>query len=130
MFRRLALLPLVLGCSRPLVDVDTENSEVIQETPDSLLILPPYACRALHQLHEHDALRQSRALHARQTFSEQDPPPAHNYLGGLISHLNKHVLVRNWGVGMTLLSPTDEASQEAMMSCDSACRSGTRAGFA
>ena len=34
------LRPLVLGCSRPLiVGVDTESSEVVQETPHPLLFL-------------------------------------------------------------------------------------------
>ena len=36
MFRRLALFPLVLGCIRPLVGVDTESSEVIRQTTHPL----------------------------------------------------------------------------------------------
>ena len=33
LFCRSAPFPLVLGCSRPLVGVDAENSEIVQETP-------------------------------------------------------------------------------------------------
>ena len=69
MIRRLASFPLILGCSRPLVGADTETSEVVQETPDSLLFLPPYAGRTLHQFYEHYRLRQSRVVHARKIQS-------------------------------------------------------------
>ena len=33
LLRRLAPFPLALGCSRPLVSVDTESSDVVQEIP-------------------------------------------------------------------------------------------------
>ena len=33
--------PLVLGCGCPLVGLDTESSEVVQEALHSLLFLPP-----------------------------------------------------------------------------------------
>ena len=33
--------PLVLGCGRPLVGLDTESSEVVQKAPHPLLFLPP-----------------------------------------------------------------------------------------
>ena len=33
--------PLVLGCDRPLVGVDAETSEVVQETPHPFFLLPP-----------------------------------------------------------------------------------------
>ena len=41
LFRRLAPFPLVLGCSRPLVGVDAESSEVVQETSHRLFFLAP-----------------------------------------------------------------------------------------
>ena len=68
-------LPLVLGCSRPLVGVDAESSEV-KQTRCSLFFLTPHTARALHQNSEYHAHRQTRILHARHKSSEQDPPPA------------------------------------------------------
>ena len=41
LFCRSALFPFVLGCSRPLVGVDAESSEVVQETPHPLFSCPP-----------------------------------------------------------------------------------------
>ena len=41
LFRRSAPFPLVLGCSRPLVGVEAENSEVVSEAPHPLFLLPP-----------------------------------------------------------------------------------------
>ena len=41
LFRRLAPFPLVPGCSRPLVGVDTESFEVFQEAPYPLFLFPP-----------------------------------------------------------------------------------------
>ena len=76
LFCRPAPFPLVLGCSRSLVGVDAEGSEVVQETPHLLFFLPPHTARAPHQFSEHHALRQSRILHARHESREQDPPPA------------------------------------------------------
>ena len=38
-FRRPAQFPLVLDCSRPLVGVDAESSEVVQETPHPVFFL-------------------------------------------------------------------------------------------
>ena len=62
LFRRLAPFPLVLGCSRLLVSVDTESSEVAQEIPHPLFLLPPQGVHAPHQFSEHSALRQSLLL--------------------------------------------------------------------
>ena len=76
LFRRPTPFPLALGCSRLLVGVDAELSEVIQETPHPLVFLAPRAVRAPYQFSEHHALRQSRILHARHKPREQDPPPA------------------------------------------------------
>ena len=70
-------IPPILGCSRPLVGVDAENSEFVQEqTTHSLFFLTSHAARAPHQFSEHYALRQSRILHARHKSREQYPPPA------------------------------------------------------
>ena len=115
LFRRLASFTLVLDCCRPLVRVDTESSEVVPETPHSLFFLPPQAARAPHQISEHHALRQSRVLYARHKFLEQDPPPAHNGLDALTCRLDGGVQVGNRVVDAMVLSPTDEASQEAMV---------------
>ena len=49
LLRRSAPFPLVLGCSRPMVGVDAESSEVVQETPHPLFFLPPHAAHAHHQ---------------------------------------------------------------------------------
>ena len=57
LFRRLASFPLVLGCSHPLVDVDTESSELVQETPHPLFPLLPHAAHAPRQFSEQHALR-------------------------------------------------------------------------
>ena len=46
LFCRLAPFPLVLRCSsRRLVGVDTESSEVVQETPHSFFFLVPHVAR-------------------------------------------------------------------------------------
>ena len=37
--------PLVLGCDRPDVGVDAENSEVVQKTPHSFFLLYPRGIR-------------------------------------------------------------------------------------
>ena len=63
LFRRSAPFPLVLGCNRPLVGVDAEGSQVVQETPHLLVLLTPHTARAPYQLSEYHALRQSRILH-------------------------------------------------------------------
>ena len=81
MFRHLlcrsAPFPLVLGCSRPLVGVDAESSEAVQETPHLLFFsLVAHTARTPHHFSEHHALRQSRILHAHHKPREQDPPPA------------------------------------------------------
>ena len=73
---RSAPFPRVLGCSRPLVSVDAESSEVVQETPNPLFFLPPHTARAPHHFSEHHALWQSRILHARHKSREQNPPSA------------------------------------------------------
>ena len=76
LFHRPAPFPLVLGCSRLLVGVDAEGSEVVQETPHPLFFLAPHAARAPHQFSEHHALRKSRILHGRHKPRKQHPPPA------------------------------------------------------
>ena len=75
-FCRSAPFPLVLGCSRPLVAVDAESSEIVQETPHPLFFLAPHTARAPYHSSEHHALRQSRILHPRHKSRKLDPPPA------------------------------------------------------
>ena len=70
------LFPLVLGCSHPLVSVDAESSEVVQDTPHPHFFLAPHLARAPHQLSQHHALRQSCILHACHKSRKQDLPPA------------------------------------------------------
>ena len=112
LFRRLAPFPLVLGCSRPLVGVDTKSSEVVQETPYPLIFLPVYAARAPHQFSEHHSLRQSGVLHACHKSGEQDLPLAHNHLDALTSRLHEGVQIVYRAGGAVVLSSTDAASQE------------------
>ena len=76
LFCRSAPFPLVLGCSRLLVGVDAERSEIVQETPHPLFFLALHTARAPHHFSGHHALRQSRILHARHKSRKQDPPPA------------------------------------------------------
>ena len=75
-FRRSAQFPLILGCSWPLVGVDAESSEVVQETPHPLFFLASYTARSPHQFSENHALWESRILHARHKSRKQDPPSA------------------------------------------------------
>ena len=44
LFRRLATFPFTLGCSRPLIRVDPESSEVVQETPHVLTLFRAPLC--------------------------------------------------------------------------------------
>ena len=93
LFHRSAPFPLVLGCSRLLVGVDAESSEVVQETPHPLFFLAPHTARAPHQFSEHHALRQSRILHARhipQTMLAR-------YVGGVVLKKKK-----TWDLAYTL----------------------------
>ena len=116
LFCRLTPFPLVLGCSRSLFGVDNESSDMVQEKRHSLFSLALNAARAPHQFYEHHALRQSRVLHARHKSREQDPPPAHNRLDAIPSHLDKRVQIRNRVVGAIVASPTDAVSQEPEVS--------------
>ena len=98
--------PIFPDCSRPPVGVDTESSEIVQETPHSFFFLVSNAARAPHHFSGHHALRQSCVLHARHTSREQDPPPAHNRLDALTSRLhNKRVQIRNCVIGAIARSP-------------------------
>ena len=56
LFCRSAPFPLVLGCSRPLVGVDAESSEFVQETPHTLFFLAPCRARTPHYFSEHGNL--------------------------------------------------------------------------
>ena len=129
LFCRLAPPHLVLGCSRSLVGVDTESSEVVQETSHPFFFYPSTQLAPPTQFLGHHPLRQSRVLHARHKFREQDPPPAHNRLHALTPRFHERVQTENWMVGAVVLSPTDAAIQEAVVGSDSvACHSGTRTG--
>ena len=55
LFRRPAPFPLVLGCSCPLIGVDTEISEIVQETHHPIFSLAPHTARAPHQFSEYHA---------------------------------------------------------------------------
>ena len=127
--RRLAPFFLVPGCGCPLVGIDTERSEIVQETPHLLFFLAPNAAHASHQFSEHHTLRQCRVLHSRHKSREQDPPPAHNRLDTLTSRLHKRVQIRNRVVGAIVLSPTDTASSGSCGGLGAACRTGTCVGF-
>ena len=89
LFRRPASSPLILGCSRPLVGVDTESSGVVQETPHPLFLLSPHTARAPYHFSKHHVLRQSRILHARHEPREQDPPLAYSRPDAPTSYLDK-----------------------------------------
>ena len=62
----------------------------------------PYTARTLHQFSEHLPLWQSRIFHARHKSLKQDPP--------------NRVQIANQVVDAIVLSSTDAASQEAMVS--------------
>ena len=101
--------PLVLGCDRPLVGVDAENSEVVQETPDPFFLLPPRGGSTLHEFSEHHTFWQSCVLHARHSSREQDPPLAQRRLDALAPRLHKGFKVGDRVVGTSALSPSDTA---------------------
>ena len=107
--------PLVLGCNRPLVGVDAEDSEVVQKTPHPFFLLPPRGTRIPHVFPEHHALQQSRVLHARHKPSEQDTPLAQYRLDALAPRLHKGVEVGDRVVGAIALSSSDAAGQEAVV---------------
>ena len=115
LFRRPAPFPLVLGYSRPLVGVDAESSEVIQEKPHPLFFLAPHAVRVPHQFSKHHALWQSCILRACHKSREQDPLLAYSRLDALTSRLDKRVSIGNRVDGAIVLSPTDAASQQAVV---------------
>ena len=112
---RSAPFPFIQDCRRPLISVDAESSEVVQETPHPLFFLPPYTARILHHFSEHHALRQSRILQARHKSRKQDPPPASSRHDALTSRLYNRVQKGNRMVGAIVLSSTDAASQEPVV---------------
>ena len=107
--------PLVLGCDRPLVGVDAENSEVVQKTPHPFLLLFPRGPRNPHEFPEHHALRESRLLHARHKPRKRDPPLPQYRLDALAPHLHEGVEVGDRVVSAIVLSPSDAAGQEAVV---------------
>ena len=60
LIHRPASFPLVLGYSRPLVGVNADSSEIVQETPHLLFFLAPHTARGPHQFSKHHALQLSR----------------------------------------------------------------------
>ena len=106
---------LVLGCDRPLVGVDAENSEVVQETPHPHFLLPPRGDRNPHEFSEHRTLPQSRVLHARHKPRKKDPSLAQYRLDALAPRLHKGFEVEDRVVCALMLSPFDAAGQEAVV---------------
>ena len=101
-----------------MIGVDTESSKVVQQTPHPLFYLPPDAARApiISPNITLYTLRQSRVLDARHKSRWQDPPPALSRLNVLASLLHNGVqMIGNQEVGAVILSPTDAASQEAVV---------------
>ena len=82
---------------------------------NTLCFPTPNASRAPHQFSKHHVLWQSRVLHTRHRSREQNPPPVHNRLDALTSRLYKRVQIRFRVVGASVLSPTNAASQEAVV---------------
>ena len=103
--------PLLLGCDRPLVGVDAENSK----TPHPFFLLSPRGTRTPHEFPEHHALRQSRVFHAHHKPREQDPPLAQYRLDALAPRLHEGIEVGDRVVGAIVLSPSDTAGQEAVV---------------
>ena len=98
-----------MGCGRPLVGVDTQNSEVVQETPHPLFLLPSRGDRTPHNFPEHHVLRLSRVLHTRHKPREQDPPLAQYRLDSLAPRLHKGFEVGDRVVDASTFSPSDAA---------------------
>ena len=107
--------PLVLGCDRPLVVVDAENSEVVQETPHPFFLLPPRGDRIPHEFSDHHAFRQSCVLHAHHRPREQDPLLAQYRLDALAPRHHKGFEVGDRVVGASARLPSDAARQEAVV---------------
>ena len=125
LFPRLAPFLLVLGGSRPLVGVDSDSSEVVQQTPRPLFSLPP--------TQPAPPTSSPNITHFRNPVSsmphksrKQDPRPAYSRLDALTSRLDKRGQIRNRMVGAIALSPTDAATG-SYDGLGAACRSGTRA---
>ena len=114
-FRRSASFPLILGCSRPLVGVDAENSEVVQETPHPLFFLAPHTARA-PTIYPNITHFGSLVSFMRAT----NPANKIRLLRKVASMLSlpcleKRVQIGNRVVGAIVLPPTDAASQEPVV---------------
>ena len=101
--------PLVLGCDRPLVGVDTENFEVVQKRSHPLFLLSPRRTRTPKEFPEHHALRQPRVLHARYK-----PRGRIRLLRSVASMLSLPVFTRVV-IGASVLLISDAAGQEAVV---------------
>ena len=94
----------ILSCDPPLlVGLDTESSEIVQETPLPLLFLLSRGNRTPYQFSEHHALRQSRVLRARHKPREQNPPLAQCRLDALAPRVHEGVKVGNRVISATML---------------------------
>ena len=114
--RRLAPFSLVLGCSRPLVGVDAESSEVLQETPRLLFFLPPTQPAPLttssNMMHFSSLVSSMRAINPVNRIRLLHIIASMPLLPVLV---NKRVQIGNPVVGAIVLSPTDAASQQAVV---------------
>ena len=106
---------LVLSYDRPLVGVDAETSEVVQKTPQPFFLSSPRGTHTPHESPEHCALWQSRVLHAHHQPREQDPSLAQCRLDARAPRLHKGVEIGDQVVGAIVLSPSDAASQKAVV---------------
>ena len=63
LFHRPGSFPIVLGsgCSRPLVGVDAENPEIVQETLHPLFLLAPHAARAPRQFSKYQQITATKS---------------------------------------------------------------------
>ena len=114
LFRRYAPFPLVLGCSRPLVGVDAESSEVVQEIPHPHFSSPPTQSAPPPNI-------PNITPFGSLVSSMRTTNPANTIrllrkvaLDALTSRLDKRVQIGNRVVGAIVLSPTDAASQEPL----------------
>ena len=109
LFRRLAPFPLVLACSRSLVGIDTESSEVVHQITHHVSLLP-HAGRAPHQFSQYHSLRQSCVIHTRHKPREKDPPPAQNCLHALTPHHYERMQMKiGWLVRLFFRQPMERA---------------------
>ena len=116
LFRRPAPILLVLGCSRLLVGVDAESSEVVRETPQALFFLAPTQSApptiSPNITHFGSPVSSMRAT---------NPANKIRLLRKVVSMLSLPVFISvstyeiGWLARFIVLSPTDAASQEPVV---------------